>query len=98
MEPVYDHRRSGDVAPMMRRREMLASAAAAIAAAPLRAQIGAASQHSYDPPIPPADRMPSLRPAPSQRRYRSPAVEREIDRVVAGIADPKLRWLFGNCY
>ncbi|GGO97966.1 glycoside hydrolase family 125 protein [Stakelama pacifica] len=40
----------------------------------------------------------SRRPAPAERRFVSKSVEREIDRVSAMIADPKLRWMFGNCY
>lgn len=39
----------------------------------------------------------SRRPAPGDRRFTSKAVEREIDRVSRRIADPKLRWMFGNC-
>ncbi|PKB24966.1 hypothetical protein B0I00_0146 [Novosphingobium kunmingense] len=41
---------------------------------------------------------PSNRPAVAARRFASPAVEREIERVSALIADPELRWLFSNCY
>jgi len=40
----------------------------------------------------------SRRPAPADRRFVSPAVEAEIARVVAQIADPELAWLFANCY
>lgn len=40
----------------------------------------------------------SKRPKPADRRFVSKAVEREIDRVSRLIADPKLRWMFGNCY
>jgi hypothetical protein len=40
----------------------------------------------------------SKRPAPADRRFTSVAVEREIARVSALIADPELRWLFANCY
>ncbi len=40
----------------------------------------------------------SKRPEPADRRFTSPAVEREIARVSARIADPELRWLFANCY
>jgi hypothetical protein len=40
----------------------------------------------------------SLRPAAAARSFVSPAVEREIVRVGALIADPKLRWMFANCY
>lgn len=41
---------------------------------------------------------PSHRPAPGARRFVSKSVERELARVSARIADPKLRWMFGNCY
>jgi len=40
----------------------------------------------------------SKRPALADRRFTSPAVERELARVSKQIADPKLRWMFGNCY
>jgi meiotically up-regulated gene 157 (Mug157) protein len=40
----------------------------------------------------------SRRPAPADRRFVSPAVEAEIARVAAQIADPELAWLFANCY
>lgn len=42
--------------------------------------------------------LPSKRPAVADRLFKSRAVEREIARVSARIADPKLRWMFGNCY
>jgi len=40
----------------------------------------------------------SRRPSPADRRFSSPAVEAEIARVSAQIADPELAWLFANCY
>ena len=40
----------------------------------------------------------SRRPPPAQRKFTSPAVEHELARVAAQIHDPKLAWLFGNCY
>ena len=40
----------------------------------------------------------SRRPSPADRRFSSPAVEAEIARVSALIADPELAWLFANCY
>ena len=40
----------------------------------------------------------SRRPAPQDRLFVSEAVEREIDRVSARIQDPKLRWMFINCF
>ncbi|MBJ6121667.1 glycoside hydrolase family 125 protein [Sphingomonas mollis] len=45
-----------------------------------------------------APAFPDKRPARADRRFTSPAVEREIVRVSKLIADPKLRWMFGNCY
>ncbi len=42
--------------------------------------------------------LASRRPAPGDRRFVSPAVEREIVRVAKRIGDPELRWMFGNCY
>ncbi len=42
--------------------------------------------------------LASKRPAAADRRFVSKAVEREIARVSKQIADPKLRWMFGNCY
>jgi meiotically up-regulated gene 157 (Mug157) protein len=40
----------------------------------------------------------SKRPPRSQRKFVSTAVEAEIRRVKAKIADPELAWLFENCY
>src|SRR3546814_1575696 len=40
----------------------------------------------------------SKRPAPAERAFTSPAIEAEISRVKAKIADPELAWLFENCY
>ena len=45
-----------------------------------------------------APKFPSKRPPTSQRRFSSPAVEAEIKRVSAMIADPEIAWLFANCY
>jgi hypothetical protein len=42
--------------------------------------------------------LPSRRPPVGERRFVSPAVEREIARVSAAIGDPKLAWMFANCY
>jgi meiotically up-regulated gene 157 (Mug157) protein len=42
--------------------------------------------------------FPSKRPPKAQRRFTSPAVEAEIKRVKAKIADPEIAWLFENCY
>jgi meiotically up-regulated gene 157 (Mug157) protein len=40
----------------------------------------------------------SGRPPPEKRKFTSPAVEREIARVAAQIADPELVRLFTDCY
>lgn len=40
----------------------------------------------------------SNRPPVSARRFVSKAVEAEIARVSALIADPELAWMFGNCF
>ncbi|WNO52901.1 glycoside hydrolase family 125 protein [Stakelama saccharophila] len=40
----------------------------------------------------------SKRPAPAERNFTSPAIEAEIARVKAKIADPELAWMFENCY
>jgi meiotically up-regulated gene 157 (Mug157) protein len=42
--------------------------------------------------------LASKRPPVAQRRFVSKAVEAEIARVKAKIADPELAWLFENCY
>jgi meiotically up-regulated gene 157 (Mug157) protein len=40
----------------------------------------------------------SKRPAPSERNFTSPAVENMIREVKKNIADPKLSWMFENCF
>lgn len=65
-------------------RRSLIGAGLALAAAPAFAQS--------------APTLTSRRPALGDRRFASKAVEREIARVSKQIADPKLRWMFGNCY
>lgn len=40
----------------------------------------------------------SRRPAEADRLFRSPAVEAEIARVTALLTNPKLAWMFANCY
>jgi len=40
----------------------------------------------------------SQRPAPTERKFTSPAVEETLRRVKSQIADPELAWLFENCY
>ncbi|MES3083172.1 glycoside hydrolase family 125 protein [Sphingomonas faeni] len=73
----------------LRRRDVMTGAAAlAVTASLPRAASAAAAA---------APRV-SKRPPRGQRRFVSPAVEAEIARVKAKIADPELAWLFENCY
>jgi meiotically up-regulated gene 157 (Mug157) protein len=46
----------------------------------------------------PATRFASRRPPPAKRKFASGVVERELARVKARIGDPKLAWMFENCY
>ncbi|HUD92126.1 glycoside hydrolase family 125 protein [Sphingobium sp.] len=72
-----------------RRRDIIAGAGAlALAATIPSPSPGAAS----------ASVFPSKRPPKGQRRFVSKAVEAEIARVKARIADPEIAWLFENCY
>ncbi len=48
--------------------------------------------------IPAAELYPTRRPPVGERRFTSDAVETEIARVKARIGDPRLAWLFENCY
>ena len=64
------------------RRELMAGAAA-LAATPAFAA---------------APALVSKRPPVAERRFVSKAVEAEITRISKLIADPTLRWMFGNCY
>jgi meiotically up-regulated gene 157 (Mug157) protein len=47
---------------------------------------------------PPADSFPVVRPAASQRRFQSPAVEQAILEFQQQAKDGALDWLFGNCF
>ena len=40
----------------------------------------------------------SQRPAPEKRFFRSAAVDAKIDEVCAKLKNPKLAWLFANCF
>jgi uncharacterized protein len=42
--------------------------------------------------------FPAVRVPPARRRFKSEAVEREIVRVKASIADRELGWMFENCF
>ena len=41
---------------------------------------------------------PSLRPEPAARLFSSDAVEAKIEEVTALLTQPKLRWMFTNCF
>lgn len=45
-----------------------------------------------------ADSFPTVRPAASQRRFQSPAVEQAIRDFQQQAKNPELGWLFGNCF
>ncbi len=73
---------------MIDRRAVMAGTAAAGITAMLPSGAAAATTPAFA----------SKRPPKAQRRFTSPAVEAEIVRVKAKIADPELAWLFENCY
>lgn len=79
----------------LNRRHMM-QGAALLAGTALAANRAVAQESSFTKVIP----MPAGggRPAPAQRRFVSKAVEAEIERVAAKIADPKLRAMFVGCY
>ena len=45
-----------------------------------------------------AQKYTSLRPAPEDRLFTSSAVENKIDEVEALLVNPKLQWMFRNCF
>lgn len=40
----------------------------------------------------------SKRPAPADRLFRSEAVEAKIDEITSQLTNPKLAWMFANCF
>ncbi|HTV84835.1 MAG TPA: glycoside hydrolase family 125 protein [Dyella sp.] len=46
----------------------------------------------------PSSSFVSKRPPANKRKFVSDAVERQLASVKAGIGDPKLAWMFENCY
>jgi meiotically up-regulated gene 157 (Mug157) protein len=42
--------------------------------------------------------FPTVRPAPSERKFVSQAVEAKIAEIKRAIVDPELAWLFENCF
>lgn len=45
-----------------------------------------------------AEKYQSLRPPVEKRTFSSAAVDKKIDTIAAKIKDPKLKWLFENCF
>jgi len=58
----------------------------------------AASPSLHVPLRPAASAFPVVRPAASQRRFRSAAVEAAIAEFQGQVKDAELGWLFGNCF
>ncbi|GAA4769698.1 glycoside hydrolase family 125 protein [Stakelama sediminis] len=67
------------------RREIMAGTGVLTLSAALPSMARAAARTSNRPPL-------------AKRNFTSPAIEAEIARVKAKIADPKLAWMFENCY
>lgn len=45
-----------------------------------------------------AAEFPVVRTPEAKRKFKSPAVERTIERVQAGCGNKELAWMFGNCF
>ena len=45
-----------------------------------------------------AQKYPDQRPAPEKRLFVSEAVEAKIAEVAPQLTNPKLRWMFMNCF
>lgn len=73
----------------------LAIAAAAMSGTPLKAMMGV-DKTSGAAAI--ADTFVSKRPNPGERRFTSRAVEEVIAGVKKELKDPKLAWMFENCF
>lgn len=83
---------------MVTRREFikkggLALVAAAVSGSPLRAAVEKAKSS-----VSGAVGYVSHRPVPEERHFTSRAVEKTISRVKGQLKDPKLSWMFENCF
>lgn len=60
----------------------------------------ATPQMALSPMTSPASPTPfiNVRVAPEKRHFQSPAIEAAIDEFQGNVADPKLDWLFENCF
>ena len=63
-----------------------------------RSLLAAAAAASFTRGIGGQTTFPSRRPAPSQRKFTSKAVEEQLVQVKSRIKDPELAWMFENCY
>ena len=82
-------------------RQLFLAAMAASASLYLGVGAAAADRLSTDGPScgsGPEPTYVSGRPAPADRLFRSEAVERKIAEVEALLTNPKLRWMFVNCF
>jgi len=76
---------------------MTAAAAMAFAAC----QSSAPAEYTDEYPLLPeaeGQEYVSQRPAPQDRCFTAPSVERTISEVQAKLTNPKLAWMFGNCF
>ncbi len=82
----------------MVRREFLRAGAFASAAVLLPAPQAALASAPVSQAAPTWTAATGERPAPAERRFRSPAVETYLSATAARVADPVLRRLFLNCF
>ncbi len=76
----------------MSRRHFLKAGGLALAAMAVRPSLAFASTQADNSPY------KSLRPSLEKRRFVSKAVEAEIKAAISRIKDPKLKWMFENCF
>lgn len=76
----------------MSRRHFLKTGGLALAAMALRPALAFASSGT------PGVQYASLRPSKDKRHFMSKAVEATIEQAKPKIKDPKLRWMFENCF
>lgn len=77
---------------MNQRREVLRG----VISTAVGAALSAGKPYAFSKPV--QRDFSSARPAPSQRKFSSRAVEAKIAEVKRAIADPELAWLFENCF
>lgn len=72
----------------MNRRQFIRNTSATAAAVMLSPAANWAAESAF----------PVVRVPESKRKFRSPAVERTIERIKSGIANRELAWMFENCF